>query len=53
MNAKPGISRLWFYTYNGDGLTNKNGLTPANFFEWRPDVLFTSDLGKFNLVDGL
>ena len=46
MNAKPGISQLWFYTYR-DGSADKGSLTPANFLELKPDGLFSSDLGKF------
>jgi hypothetical protein len=42
-----GVSRLWFFTYSSDTLTDKPGLTPANFLELKPDNQFTGDLGKF------
>lgn len=41
------VSQLWFFTYSGDTLTDKPGLTPANFLELRPDNQFAADLGKY------
>ncbi len=48
MNVKPGIGRLWFYTYSSDSAIDRISLNPANFLELRSDKSFTSDLGKFH-----
>jgi hypothetical protein len=48
LNAKPDISKLWFYTYSSDSSIDMVSLTPANFMELRADKSFTSDLGRFH-----